>query len=68
MPPVECAHTMGTEPRAEDTTRPPQCVHATAGDRSLPARVRPRSVKKRPVQTRPHHATTCSLCVPAWEV
>jgi len=49
VPPVDCAHTQVTGPRAGDTTGPPQCVPATAGDRWLPAHVRPRSAKKRRV-------------------
>ena len=61
---VECAHTQGTQPRAGDTTGPPKCVPATAVDNWLPARVRPRSAKKRWVQTRPLRTTTYPLCVP----
>jgi len=67
VPPVDCAHANGTEPRPGDTTGSPQCVPATACDLWLPARVRARSAKKRRVQTRPRPTTTCPLYVPWWE-
>jgi len=67
VPPVGCAHAHGTETRAGDSTGSPQCVPATTCDLWLPARVRARSAKRRRVQTRPRHTTTCPLCVPWWE-